>query len=496
MNKSNNFGNLDELFIVTGNELDDYVKEYTKLTPRDLLEDIINYLEDKNNPKLLELYGLRRTGKTVLMMQSIFYLLNKGIPKDNIVYIECNENNSLHQIINILKYRKYKYVFIDEITYLNDFISLAGILCTCSYGIKIVLTGTDSLTFDLAKSKMYDRFIRVSTTFISYKEWYKIKNGNTSISDYLKNGGILGDYKNADSYINESVNNNIKNSLRNIVGSSSDYNCESLLGLIELYPRLVIKVTENFSNNFIKSIILKSLDSSLNEGLRKLYNGFPSRERNLVNKVLTDVLDLDLKKYDINQIDLDILCFYLYRLDLYKKVEVKNIIDNKILISYHNLQVQPIIRFNQYVEFLDILEKELKIFNNDKDKFEDLFIPILEGKLLEQVVVCNIMKVYNKNYTIFSYRENDTSEIDLVIKNEVSRECALIEIKRAFKYKSKYHQWLVNRNTLDSLDINLGINNIKKKIVLYQGENKHLESIGIDYINVEEFLLNIETLII
>ena len=83
MKISNSFGNLDELFTITGNDLIKYVSYYDILAPRMLLNDIITYLEDLNQPKILELYGLIRTSKTVLIFQSISYLLKSGIlPED------------------------------------------------------------------------------------------------------------------------------------------------------------------------------------------------------------------------------------------------------------------------------------------------------------------------------------------------------------------------------------------------------------------------------
>lgn len=77
MKISNSFGRLDDLFVLSGKDLIGYVTDYDKLIPRTILEDIVSYLEDLNQPKLLELYGLRRTGKTVLIFQSISYLLKR-----------------------------------------------------------------------------------------------------------------------------------------------------------------------------------------------------------------------------------------------------------------------------------------------------------------------------------------------------------------------------------------------------------------------------------
>ena len=66
-----------------------------------------------------------------------------------------------------------KYVFIDEVTLISDFIDSAAILSDIysAMGMKIVLSGTDSLGFWLAvHEELYDRTVMVHTSYIPFSE--------------------------------------------------------------------------------------------------------------------------------------------------------------------------------------------------------------------------------------------------------------------------------------------------------------------------------------
>lgn len=67
LKRSNSFTDCSELNIITGEDLKLLVQPSKDFTPRVIFKDLINYIEDTNIKKLLELYGLRRTGKTILM---------------------------------------------------------------------------------------------------------------------------------------------------------------------------------------------------------------------------------------------------------------------------------------------------------------------------------------------------------------------------------------------------------------------------------------------
>lgn len=285
MNKLDAFSKMNDLIFYTGDELLNKVEKYKSFIPRILLDEIIEYLNNKNEESVLELFGLRRTGKTVLMLQAISYLISNNIEPNKIIYIDCINSNSIHQVINLLKGSDFEYVFIDEATYLVDFVEGSSCLCNMLFKTKCVLAGTDSLTFILSSSNMYDRFIRLSTTFISYKDWYRINNGRTSIFDYIHNGGILGSYKDCNTYINESININIKNSLANGLLYCNNIIYENIKSLIYCYPSIVIKVTENFSNQFSKRLLKSKFETSMSLGFNKNTLILDSDSKHEMNKL-------------------------------------------------------------------------------------------------------------------------------------------------------------------------------------------------------------------
>ena len=139
-------------------------------------EHISNFMSDQRVfGKALVLYGLRRTGKTTLMFQYINSLSFKEFIKA--AYIKCDSKKNIHQLFDDLKYltnNGFKYIFIDEVTLLADFIALSATLSDI-YGLKakVVLSGADSLGFYIAGlDELYDRQVMIHTTYISYKEFF------------------------------------------------------------------------------------------------------------------------------------------------------------------------------------------------------------------------------------------------------------------------------------------------------------------------------------
>lgn len=457
LKRSNSFTDCSELNIITGEDLKLLVQPSKDFTPRIIFKDLINYIEDTNIKKLLELYGLRRTGKTILMLQSIDCILNSGVSSNDIVYIECTNNCSAYDLLKFLKTRKYKYIFIDEITKAHDFYVYIASICTVTFGIKTIIAGTDSLYFYLSRSEMYGRYEKFSTTFISYKDWCTINNKNLSILNYIQNAGILGNYDTVDYYIDDAISNNIQISLDNILPFIRDSDCQKLSGLIEMYPRIVTKVTE-------------------------------------MNSVIDESLNLNFKNDDIDRNVLKYLEQLLYELDFYKEFDEKILYNGNVEEKKRNLQLQPIIRYTQYLKCLDLLENKLNLFGVSRESFNNEYLPKIEGELLEQVILTHISTVYNKKYyDLFTYKEKESgAEIDLVILNKWYGDCILVEIKRSDTLDKRYFRWLNNEDVIKNIKYNFNVNNILKKIILYRGETRTLDKLGIECVNIEEFLLHLD----
>lgn len=137
----------------TAETLAEFIKsnEKAKITnKRFCYKQLMGFLLNKGKD-ICALYGIRRTGKTVLMLQSIRDLMEVyHIPEQRIAYITIGErtewdDKKLVAEIDILADAGVRYVFVDEITYLNMSLEenslnlLADRLAKC--GIKIMLAG-------------------------------------------------------------------------------------------------------------------------------------------------------------------------------------------------------------------------------------------------------------------------------------------------------------------------------------------------------------------
>ena len=86
------------------------------------------------------------------------------------VFIHIQDRKSLDDVNQDLKYletKGYRYVFIDEVTLLDDFIEGAALFSDvfAASGMKIVLSGTDSLDFIFTEDEeLYDFCIMSHTT--------------------------------------------------------------------------------------------------------------------------------------------------------------------------------------------------------------------------------------------------------------------------------------------------------------------------------------------
>ncbi|MBI1870239.1 MAG: ATP-binding protein [Chlamydiae bacterium] len=126
----------------------DFRYPYSK--ERKLLPSLIQALIQK---EIIELIGLRRTGKTILALQLINYLLEKKIPPLSIWYFTFDEDQpSLDDLIQSfskqigINYKKEKiYLFLDEIQKLTHFQNQLKIYYDLYPNLKFFITGSTSL---------------------------------------------------------------------------------------------------------------------------------------------------------------------------------------------------------------------------------------------------------------------------------------------------------------------------------------------------------------
>ena len=116
---------------------------------------------------------------------------------DNILFMRCDEGVTLAQMrmtidTALTANPNCRKIFIDEVTKTKWFINSSSFLADdCSArGIRVVLTGTDSLCFWIASNgELYGRTTFLHTTYIPFKEYNYLLS--KSLDDYIRYGGTL-----------------------------------------------------------------------------------------------------------------------------------------------------------------------------------------------------------------------------------------------------------------------------------------------------------------
>lgn len=140
------------------------------------------------------LYGLRRTGKTTLIRQIFAEMSDENLGKA--VFIQVTAKDTLanvNQDLKLLEAQGFRYVFLDKVTLLEDFIEGVALFSDvfAASGMKIVLSGTDSLGFLFTEDEqLYDRCILLHTTWIPYREFEAVLE-ISGIDEYIRYGGTM-----------------------------------------------------------------------------------------------------------------------------------------------------------------------------------------------------------------------------------------------------------------------------------------------------------------
>ena len=142
--------------IRTGNELRTIAQTVRNYKKRECYGKLHAFIYGEQNDKVLILYGLRRTGKTTLIRQILFEMSDEDIEKT--AFIQVTARDSLARInhdMKILAQSGFRYIFLDEVTLMEDFIEGAALFSDifAASGMKIILSGTDSLGFLFAEDE-------------------------------------------------------------------------------------------------------------------------------------------------------------------------------------------------------------------------------------------------------------------------------------------------------------------------------------------------------
>lgn len=243
--------------------------------------------------------GLRRSGKSTLMLMYKDYLLNNQVKEDNIIYInfesamydDIKNYKDLYQFVKD-KIRKDKiYLLLDEVQNVESWEKAINSF-KVDFDIDIYITGSNAYLLSSELSTLLSgRYIEIKMYPLSFKEFlifnnYDDMNIEDKFNEYLKYGGLpaITLIKNNDelvlSYLNDIYNsivkkdiidrNNLKNTtlLENIIkylannidSPISSTKISNYLNSNKITPNCNHQTIDNYLNMLEKSYIIYKAD--------------------------------------------------------------------------------------------------------------------------------------------------------------------------------------------------------------------------------------------
>lgn len=503
---------LDKFTVVNGEK----ITENSHLEKRDCYPELFDFVTTKDTKysgKICALYGLRRTGKTIMMFQCITELSSEE--RIQTVYINCEqkcEMLDLRRVMDFLYDKGKRYFFIDEITMIEDLQAYGNVLSDYYpvLGAKVVIAGTDSFGIYMAKTDiLYDRVVLLHTSLVPYAEFHRLCGKN--LDEYIEYGGTLINttYKSnqdANEYLNTAI---VENILHGLEGREEKRKHAPVL--TELYDKKeLVSVIQKMINKFSHDITLKAINRSYKSGV--LYSTINNMDRQyeyindkFVNTAVKNSLgikDADEMKTTLTEEDLDSVKLYLKLLDLYITIASFRSFKGGKVDKLEILQ-QPGMIYAHATELLrqldedDVWSKECKI--EDRKEFIQRADYFVKGILLENIILSETYKCYQeideKNFYVsqlsVGMEENlPQSEADLIIVDNKKKESYLFEIKHSDKIVDNQTRHLRNKEFLNYVSENFAP--VKKCCVIYTGQPTRIGTI--DYLNAEKFLMSIHNM--
>lgn len=476
-------------------------KEYRR---RYCYSDLANYLLQTKDPRVCTLYGLRRTGKTTLMLQAIEDIHDY----DHTLFIRADRKSEIHDLEKLMdQYPDAKYVFVDEITEMDDFQDMSGTLADwyAARGRRIVLTGTDSLGIHFSlSSELFDRSYIIHTTYIPFCEYSELL-GIHDIDTYLRYGGTLTDGKVmynkgfADTldyeYTNSAIADNIQHSLEHCNGGDGEFGPLLRFYATGTLKTFINKVVENDTKNFIarslnrkfKSATLGAVKTIVGHQKEEFDFADPSLLTNpdLVKNVCEVLSIQDPVLQQASEEEVRVVRDYLVKLDVLLPIG-----EHEAIFS------QPGIRYSQMEKILDEVKNDPMIRDRYTDVAQKKVWKRLQenvlGKLMENVVFIDLAKNPDiaKQYKVTNYRQPEGKyEFDIVLIDKKERLAYLMEVKHSKECVSESQaKHLLNPDACQKVEEKFGVR-IAGKAVVYRGVSATVSD-GISYLNVENFLCN------
>lgn len=483
---------------------------------RDCYQQLNDYMLQETPPigKICAIYGLRRTGKSVMMLQCIDEM--SEVQRSKSVYLLCQQGCDMYQlrlILDSLLKEGIRNFFIDEITEVEDF-QVYGNILSDGYtlkGAKIAIAGTDSLGIRLAGMDiLYDRMVIIHTSRISYAEFSRLLDGK-GIEQYIEYGGTLTDsqYKTIqarDDYVNTAIVTNILHSLEK---NEEVRNYHPVL--TELYEnKELVSVLNKMINKYSYYVTLKAINKCFKSAplYSTIHNmdgqfaveNIDAEKVNLATKKALHIRNLDEMETSLKPDDLDELKTYLKELDLFLQIPCYKSLSKMQRDKDLEIVTQPGMIYAHASELMKVLSADEYWSEaceiDDRKEFKKRADNFVKGILLENIILSETYiwlqsidaeRYYVSQLSTILPESMQQVEADLIIVDTETEEAYLFEIKFSDQQVEEQTKHLQNSEFIAYVDQNFG--KVKSKTVIYNGADA--EAFGVEYQNAETFLCRI-----
>ena len=496
--------------IRTGEALRTFSASVRKYRKRECFRQLHDYIYGEQQDKVFILYGLRRTGKTTIIRQIFVEMSDAELSKAAFIQITARDTLAdVNRDLKALEEQGFRYVFLDEVTLMEDFIEGAALFSDvfAACGMKIVLSGTDSLGFLFTEDEqLYDRCILLHTTFIPYREFESVL-GIHGIDEYIRFGGTMSlgvvhynetstfaSKKSADEYVDTAIARNIQHSLR----------CYQYEGhfrhLRDLYDRneltsAINRVVEDINHRFTLEVLtqdFKSHDLGISASNLRRDRENPTDildhiDLAAVTESLRQLLDIRNRAEQtvaLNDVHAAEIKEYLDLLDLTQDIDVRYLPDVSRKSS-RTVIAQPGLCYAQadaLIRSLLLDETFSALSLPERTAVQERILSEIRGRMLEDIVLLET-KLANPQKQVFVL-QFPVGEFDMVVFDPVAGSCHIFEIKHSAEIVPQQYRHLIDEEKCAQAEHRYGP--ITGKTVLYRGKNRVIE--GIQYQNVEEYL--------
>ena len=515
--------------IKRGDELARWARTAAAWERRDKFPLIMKYLHSSQEARVCVVYGLRRTGKTTMLMQAVNALSPEEF--NRAAYVKASVQATMRDIDAVLRGLErdgVRIVLIDEATLMDDFIDMAALFSDvyAAGGMKVVLSGTDSLGFWFAlDEELYDRAFLVHTTVIPFAEFGRVL-GIRDIDEYIRYGGLMKagetafddsdarsdeasfrDDESTRRYIDTAIARNIQRSLRCFNHG------RKFLALRDLYEageltNVVNRIVEDMNHEFLVSVLLRDFRSNdLHSAAQMLLKGkrgetrfdlLGSIDERRVTAVLMELLDVwnaDERTVAVSEAHLANVREWLKALDLLRFVPVK--FSDGSDMPPRAVFTQPGMRYSQAQGLVFALSKDRRLAACDPavvSRVRDKVLEDVKGRMLEDIVLSETMRAYGREAdpimgtSVFKLAF-PRGEFDMVVRRPATNECKLFEVKHAMVSDDRQARHLRDVEMLAEVERRFG--KVSDRSVLYRGKPFRAKD-GVCWRNVEEFLCAIK----